>query len=64
MVDIAWDGLIQGRQIGIDQKVVVPGVSFVGTRRRYTHAMETEMNGGLFANRRAIRNVDKVDRST
>ena len=61
MVEVVRNGLIQRGQVGVDQKMVVPGVRAIRACRRDPHTAETEVNGGLLGNRCAVRKIDEVD---
>ena len=63
VIEIVWNWLIQWRKLGIDQQMVVPGILPVGARRRHAHPAQSEMNRGPGWKRRAIVEVDEIDRS-
>ena len=62
VIEIVWNRLIQGRQLGIDQQIVVAGILSIGTCRRHPHAAQPKMNGGLGRKRLTILQVDEVNR--
>ena len=47
MIEVIRYRLIQRRQRGIDQKMVVAGVGLFDARRRHAHVGKTKMNGRL-----------------
>ena len=60
VVEIVGYGLIQRRQIGIDQKVMVPRIRTIRTRRCNTHVSQAEMDGQLGRNSCPIFEVIKI----
>ena len=54
MIEVVRDRLVQRRQLGVDQKVVVAGVSPVDPRRCYPHIDKAKANGRILRKNRAI----------
>jgi hypothetical protein len=42
--EVVWDWLIQRRQVGIDQKMVMSGILTIGAGRRHSHTTKPKMN--------------------
>ena len=64
MRKVAWNGLIQRRQFGIDQQVVMSGIFSIGARRCHPHTAKAEADGRFGRQRVAILNVYEVNGST
>jgi len=47
MIEVIRYRLIQRRQLGVDQEMVVAGVGLFDARRRHAHVGKTKMNGRL-----------------
>jgi len=62
MVEVIGDRLVERRQLGVDQQMMVPRVRPVGPGRRYSHTAQTEMDRGLRGERGAVLEIDEMDR--
>ena len=61
MLRVVGNGLVERRQIRIDQKMVVPRVKFGNSRRRDTHALQTEVHDRRLFKGVAILDIDEID---
>jgi hypothetical protein len=59
--EVAWDWLIQRRQLGIDQKMVMSGIDTIGAGRCHSHTTKPEMNDRLGRQRVAILDVNEIN---
>src|SRR5262245_2341288 len=62
--EVVWNRLIQWRQLGIDQQMMVTGVLSIGACRRHPHAAQPKMNGRLGRQRVAILDVNEINGSS
>jgi len=62
MIEIRRDRLVQRRQLGIDQQMVVPGIRTIYTRPRQLHATKPKTNRRLGWNQRAILEIEEINR--
>jgi hypothetical protein len=58
---VVWNRLIERRQLGIDQQMVMSGILSVGARRCYSHTAKPKMNGGLGWQRIAVLDVNEIN---
>src|SRR5262249_25414691 len=63
VVEVVGDGLIERRQVGIDQQVMMAGVRAVGAGRGDAHAAQAEMNDGFRRDGGTVPQADEIDRS-
>jgi len=61
MIEVIRDRLIQRRQLGVNQEMVVAGVGLFDARRRHAHVGKTEMNCRLLPNYGSLLQVDKIN---
>ena len=61
MVKVARDRLVERRQVGVDQQVVMAGVFAVGTGGRYAHVAQAEIERGLGRDGGAVLEIDEID---
>jgi hypothetical protein len=61
MIEVIRYWLVQGRQLGIDQEVMVAGVGLVDASGRYPHIDEAKANGGILRNHRTILKPDEMN---
>ena len=61
MVEVARDRLIERRQIGVDQQMVMAGVLAIRSRGRDPHVPQPEIERHFFRNRRAVLEVHEID---
>ena len=60
--EVAWNRLIERRQLGIDQQMVMSGILSVGTCGCYSHTAKPKMNGRLGRQRVAVLDVNEINR--
>lgn len=60
MIKVVRDGLIEGRQMGIDQEMMMTRVFAVGTRRRNAHISQPEIELQLCRDRCSVLEIDEV----
>ena len=61
MIEIVWNGLIERRQFGVDQQMMVTRVFAVRPSGSDAHVPETEMDPELALNGRAVLDIDEID---
>ena len=61
MLRVVGNGLVERRQVRIDQKMVVPRVGSDNSRGRDTHALQTEMHDRRLFKGVAILDIDEID---
>ena len=61
MIEVVRDRLVQRRRLGVDQEVMVAGVSLVDPCRCHSHVDETKANGRILRKNRAILQPDEVE---
>ena len=61
MIEVVRDRLVQRRQLGIDQEVMVPGIGIVDAGRRDAHLEEAEVKRHLRANDGAVLQTDEIN---
>ena len=47
MIEVVWDGLIERRQRGVDQQVMMPRVGLGYARGRNAHVDKTKVDDGI-----------------
>ena len=62
VVEVVGNGLVERRQVGVDQQMVVAGVHPVRAGRRDAHAAQPEMNDRLRRDGGAVLEADEIDR--
>ena len=60
MIEVVRDWLVQRRQLGVDQEVMVAGVSLVDPRRCHPHVDEAKADGRILRKNRAILQSDET----
>ena len=61
MIEVIRYRLIQRRQLGVDQKMVVPGVGLFDARRRHAHVGKTKVNGRLLPKHGSVMQADEIN---
>jgi hypothetical protein len=61
MIEVVWYGLIERRQLGVNQKMVVAGIGLFDTRRRHAHIDKTEANGRILSEHGAILQTNEIN---
>lgn len=61
VIEVARDRLVQRRQIGIDDQMVVSGILSIGSRRRHPHTAKPETNSRLGRQRVTILRLDEIN---
>lgn len=61
MIEVVRYRLIQRRQLGVDQKMVVAGVGLVDARRRHAHVGKTKVNGRLRRKHGSVLHADEIN---
>ncbi len=59
--EVAWNRLIQRRQLGIDQQMVMSGILSIGARGCYSHTAKPKMNDRLGRQRVAVLDVNEIN---
>jgi|SRR5712671_4543093 len=59
--EVVWNRLIQWRQLGINQQMVVSGILSIGARGRHSHTAKPKMNGRFGRQRVAILDVNEIN---
>ena len=59
VVEIAWDRLIERRQLGVDEKVMMTGIRLGCSCRRDLHVLDPETDLDLGGDRRAVLEIDE-----
>src|SRR6478735_832897 len=60
VVEIAWDRLIERRQWGVDEKVMMTGIRFGYSCRCDLHVVDSETDLDLGGDRRAVLEIDEI----
>src|SRR2546428_2530550 len=58
---VVGNRLIQRRQLGIDQQMVMSGILSIGARGRYSHTAKPKMNDRLGLQRVAVLDVNEIN---
>src|SRR5271166_1790024 len=61
MIEVTGDGLIERRQLGIDQEVVMAGIFSIGAGGRDVHVAQSEIERELRRHGCAVLEVDEID---
>src|SRR5947208_3200891 len=61
MVEVVGYRLIERRQVGIDQQVVMSRIRVIDAGRRYTHVAQSEIEFQLRLNSRTILEIYEID---
>lgn len=60
MVEVIRDGLVERRQLGIDQEVMMAGIGLLNARRRHAHVDQTKAQGRLLRHHRPVLQADEI----
>ena len=61
MIEVIRYRLIQRRQLGVDQEMVVAGVGLFDARRRHAHVDKTKVNGRLLRKHGFVPQADEIN---
>ena len=61
VIEVVGNGLVERRQLGIDQQMVMARILALGPGRRNAHIAQAEGNLETCGNRRSILEIDEVD---
>jgi hypothetical protein len=59
--EVIWNRLIQRRQLGIDQEMVMSGILSIGACGRYSHTAKPKMNDRLGRQRVAVLDINEIN---